>query len=97
MSNDLVINHHPNQLPFTLPKKNIRSSSLLEDAGCFPRQVTNQISLCKMAGLLSAANMLCDFLGPRIARTFLGAALNSIRTSQKSNIFYSKLMMKVEL
>jgi hypothetical protein len=88
MSNDLVINHHPNQLPFTLPNKDIRSSSL---------RVTNQISLCKMAGLLSAANMLCDFLGPRIARTFLGAALNSIRTSQKSNIFYSKLMMKVEL
>ena len=94
MSNDLIINPHlamfyyPNKLLFTLPYKDIRSSSL---------RVTNQISLCKMAGLLSAANMLCDFLGPRIARTFLGAALNSIRTSQKSNIFYSKLMMKVEL
>ena len=85
MSNDLVINPNlatsycHNQLPFALPNKDIRSSSL---------RVTNQMSLLQMAGSISATKM------PSV---HLGAALNSIRSSQKSIIFYSKLFGKINL
>jgi hypothetical protein len=92
MLNDLFLNsltgtfcyHYP--LPFIKPPKGNRSSSF---------RVTNQISLCEMAGSLSAANMLCDFLGPRIARTFLGTLREVIRSYQKLIFFYSKLMVKM--
>ena len=103
MSSDLVINLY--HLPFPLHPKTIRSSSLLEDAGCSPRHGTNISPSLKSASLIpdvpnphpASLNYSCHFplafhrSSRWSSRRCFSRRIETIRSSKNAAIFYSKL------